>query len=168
MFKTNKLAAVVMMILGVLCILYPLATAVSVNIVIGCAFIVGSLFTFFNCPGCKDFWDKALYFILSLLYLVAGVFMIFHPFIGITALTIILGVNFLVQGFFTIYYWTRTKGGNSFAFMMLLNGILAIALGVIMLANIGSGFWFIGLLLGINLIFTGTGVFMLDAPKPKA
>lgn len=165
MSKGNKPAAIVMMILGVLCILYPLATAWIVNIVIGAAFIAGSASVFLNCPGCKDFWDKAMYFVLAMVYLVGGAFMLFHPLVGIAALTIVLGASFLIQGFFTLYYWSMVKTGRSFAFMAFLNGILAVALGVILLANVESGFWFIGLLVGINLIFTGSGLLMLGSGK---
>ncbi len=158
--KSNKIIGLVLALAGLLCITFPIATSISVEIIVGACFFVGAIFTLFQSPRQKGAWDKGIYLITAILYAIGGFVMLAYPIQGTLLLTIVLGAIFFTQGLFTIFYWAAKKKrrvSNSFA---LFNGVINILLGAIILMNISAGLSFIGLLVGINMLFTGITILM--------
>ncbi len=89
--------------------------------------------------------------------------------IGMAVLTLVLAAAFIVEGIWKIIasFSYRPAAGSS---GLLLSGILAVILGAIIWAQWPiSGLWAIGLLVGINLLFTGlTIVFLASSVRRTA
>ncbi len=79
------------------------------------------------------------------------------------AIMIALGVIFIMEGLLIFVYWMKSQ--RKHRGIMLLNGIVTFILGVLILGNIYTGLWFIGTLVGIDLIFTG--ITMVAMPIPE-
>jgi len=150
-----------MALLGLFCMIYPMTASAAINIVIGVAFILGGVFTLFGCPKNGDAWHKALYIIISLLFAFVGFMMIVHPYKGIVALTLVLGIEFLVQGFYTLLHWIKSRRNYSTSILLLLNAIILIVLGVILISDPRDNLWMIGFFAGINFLFTGITIYTL-------
>jgi uncharacterized membrane protein HdeD (DUF308 family) len=104
-----------------------------------------------------------------LLSLAAGLYLLFHPVVGETALTLVVGMIFMFQGAFEIVFAFETRPLKGWV-GMLFSGIASIVLSVLIMAGWPaiSGVA-VGILLGVDFISTGFGfIFVSQALKPAA
>jgi len=151
--KTSKISGVIFLLLGLLGILFPtimsLATAYFISLLfIFSALVIGS-HTWQN--DRKDWlgWLK------TFIYLLSGIFVAVFPLPSVAALGIILAIHFFFDGFTSFALAFQLKGEKRW-WLILLNGVIAIFLGIILLINWPlSSIFYVGLLVGISLFFDG-------------
>lgn len=97
----------------------------------------------------------------SLAYIVTGVLVLNNPLLGALSLTFVMSVFFIVAGAVRIAYaLVHIKEAHWVWF--LLGGVINFALGLMIMAGWpATGLWMIGLFVGIEMIFHGTGWIML-------
>lgn len=95
-----------------------------------------------------------IHLIISLLYLLVGLTLIFNPVESSISITFLLGVFYLIVGIFRIFYSIGLQTPRwGWA---LFNGIITLVLGILILASWpASSLFIIGLFVGIDLIFVG-------------
>jgi uncharacterized membrane protein HdeD (DUF308 family) len=146
-------------ITGVFSILVPIVASISVAILVGWVLVVGGVIQLahaFRGTG----WEIAWNVILAVLTVIAGIWILLAPIAGTITLTIVLVAWFWVSGVMRLIAWYRVREVEG-SWMLLLNGILNIALGVLIWADLpSSAAWAIGLLVGINLLFAGADLVM--------
>lgn len=147
----HKIAGLLYLVLGALCLGYPFVGSLFVEILIGAAMLVAAFTALFSMPTSDGFWRGAFYALLALLYGVGGVCMLMFPVWGMLAATAALGTLFVVEGFVMFVYWLAS--GNSA--LALFNALVSFILGILVLSNISDGLWFLGALVGIDLICRG-------------
>jgi uncharacterized membrane protein HdeD (DUF308 family) len=101
-----------------------------------------------------------LHLLAGLFDSVVGLLLVTHPTAGALTLTLLLAAFFLVGGLF------RIVAALSLRFPSwgwgLMGGIVSVLLGVLLLMGWpGSALWFIGMCIGIDMIFHGWGWVML-------
>jgi len=95
-----------------------------------------------------------------ILDLLAGFFLILNPAIGALSLTLVLAAFFLASGIARVA--AAVSSGTPHRFWPILNGAVSILLGLLLFIHWpSSGLWFIGLAIGIELIFRGWAWVML-------
>ena len=152
---------ILMIILGVIAIGTPVVATIAVQIMLGWLLIIGGI-----AEGIHAFmaqgWRGFLFELLSaILYLVVGVLLLVNPVTGALALTVLLAVFLVVEGIFKIITALRVRDHRGWGWL-LASGILSAILGVLIWAQWpASGLWVIGLLVGIQLLFTGWALVML-------
>jgi uncharacterized membrane protein HdeD (DUF308 family) len=105
-----------------------------------------------------SFGHGLLVFFVGLVSIVAGGYMLARPGIGLATLTIFLASYFLVSGTFEIIWAFRLRPIDGWGWA-LFSGIAALILGVMIWRQFPvSGTWAVGILVGIQLIFTGTAI----------
>ena len=101
-----------------------------------------------------------LHLLAGVFDLVIGVLLVTHPMAGALALTLLLAAFFLVGGLFrsvTVLSLRFLNWGWS-----LVGGMISVLLGLLLWMEWPeSGLWFIGLCIGIDMIFHGWGWVML-------
>ena len=105
---------------------------------------------------------------MGLLYLVAGVVLWRNPIAGVVTLTAFLAAVLVVDGVFRsiLAFQIRPRPGW---FWLLLGSIVGIVLGVMIWQQLpSSAVSILGLLLGINLVFSGFSFLMLAMSGPAA
>ena len=105
----------------------------------------------FSAVGWKGF---VLDLLLGALYIAAGYLLLANPLAATIKLTLLLGIIWIVSGFFRIVLagvlWRQA------GWALLLSGIVGVLAGGIILSEWPqSGLWVLGLCLGIDLIFHG-------------
>jgi uncharacterized membrane protein HdeD (DUF308 family) len=106
--------------------------------------------------------------LIGVLYVVAGAWLAFFPLTGIITLTLFLAFMFIVEGFLEAGIAFRIRPHSGWGWM-LLSGIVAVAVGVLLIANLpSSATWAIGLLVGINLIMSGFAYLLLPMAASSA
>ncbi|MEO0866333.1 MAG: DUF308 domain-containing protein, partial [Pseudomonadota bacterium] len=89
---------VVMILTGIGAFAFPLIASLSVEILVGCTFLVGGAATLVQAFQEKEwggvFWQIAI----GIIYTLGGIAFLINPFGGVLALTVFLGVVFVVEG----------------------------------------------------------------------
>jgi uncharacterized membrane protein HdeD (DUF308 family) len=146
---------IVLIVAGLAAIAFPLLGTIAVKIMLGWLFLIGGVMMImhaFQAPGWQGFlWEL----LVGILYAVAGAYLAFFPFTGLITLAIVLAVLFIAEGIFEVIQAFRVRPHEGWGFL-LLSGLAALAVGVLITLSLpSSAEWALGLLAGINLIFSG-------------
>jgi uncharacterized membrane protein HdeD (DUF308 family) len=152
---------ILMIIMGVVAIGAPVVATIAVQFMLGWLLVISGI-----AEGIHAFmaqgWRGFLFELLSaVLYLAVGILLLVNPLGGALALTIVVAVFLIVEGIFKIITAFRVRDHDGWGWL-LASGIVSVVLGVLIWAQWpASGLWVIGLLVGIQLLFTGWALVML-------
>lgn len=161
---------IVLIILGALAIIMPgvatLATGLTIGwllLIAGIVGIVAVLTSGFSAPG---FWWNLL---TAILYALAGGALLWRPVAGVLTLTIILAAYLLATGVVKAIMAFEYRRAIPKAWgWMLLSALVDIVLGVVIVLGLpGTSLWVLGLLVGINLLFTGVALVVAGVESRK-
>ncbi len=159
---------IIFTLLGFLAVALPGISTLSTELFIGwLLFFSGcvQLYRTFKTRGATSFWGS---FLISLVYIIFGLLLVFYPVAGIFSLTIMLTIFFVLEGIAKIILGLQLRPFRNWGWF-LLNGVLALVLAYIIWSGWpGSAFWVIGLLVGINMIFFGISLIFLALSIPKS
>jgi uncharacterized membrane protein HdeD (DUF308 family) len=106
--------------------------------------------------------------LLGLLYLATGIVLWLNPLGGAVTLTVIFAVVLILDGVFRSILAFQVRPRTGWAWL-LFGGIVSVIFGIMIWQQLpSSALWIIGLLLGINLIFSGMTFLMLGSTKASA
>lgn len=152
---------IALIVLGVLAILMPGIATLATSIFVGWLLLAGGVFglvsviqTGKSAPG---FWWNLL---TAVLFLLAGASVLWNPVASVVTLTIILAAYLLATGVMKVLVAFGYRDAIPGAWLwMLASAIIDIVLGVLIVAGLpGTAVWVIGLMVGINLVFTGVAL----------
>jgi uncharacterized membrane protein HdeD (DUF308 family) len=148
---------VALVILGAICILGEVETTLITVIVLGWLLVFSGVIALVHAFQTRNWSGFFLYLLSAVLRLFTGYLLIRYPLIGALSLTLLLAFLFIVGGVF------RAVGAFSLRFphwgWTATSGIIAVVLGVLLLAQLPtSSLWFLGLAVGIDLVFEGTAL----------
>ena len=153
---------VLLIVFGVLAVGSPFLAAVAVNMVIAWLLLLAGtvhVALAFRAHRADGFIWKLL---VGFAYLFFGVYLIMHPVLGVTSLTLLLALLFLIEGSLNIvlFFKMRSLRGSSW---MLFDGIVTLLLGLLIyLRWPSSSVWVIGTLVGLSMIISGATRVMLS------
>jgi uncharacterized membrane protein HdeD (DUF308 family) len=157
----------VMVAAGIAAIAFPMISTLAVELTVGWILLVSGGLMFagaFSINGTGPFFGALL---MSLLSVAVGIFMVFNPLAGTVALTLAVGVLFVIQGAFEIFFAFEMRPLRGWE-GMLVSGIASIVLAVLIAAG-----WpeiskiVLGVLFGVNFISTGLAyLFVSRALQP--
>ncbi len=151
---------VVLLILGFAAIGHVLTASEILVLVYGGILLLGGMVQAASAVWVRSWSAFFLLLLDGLLSLVLGGVLLANPLLGMAILTLILGIYFIVGGVLRI--------AASLAWAMphrpwqILSGLVGVALGVLVLFKWpADSWWFLGLWVGVNLIFYGWSLIML-------
>ena len=146
---------VIAIILGILAMLAPGLTGMSVAILVGMIVLVGGIVRIIWAFQAGSLGKGLLMFAIGGLTLLCGIALIANPLFASGVLTIMLAVYFILDGICEIAAGSRLRPATGWGWM-LFGGIVSILLGLMIWSQFPlSGAWAIGILLGIKLFFVG-------------
>jgi len=153
--------AIAMMVLGVFAIFVPYVATFAIEQVAGVAFAVGGIILVIHALKWKISERFFFSLILGLLYFAFGILLLAYPLTGVLTLTVALAVFYFVVGILKVVNAFRISPASHWGWM-LLSGLISILLaGIIWAAMPLSSLWAIGLIVGIDLVFSGMGLLMI-------
>jgi len=153
--KKMKTFGVIAIILGMLAMLTPGLTGISVIFLLGVFVLVGGIVRIIWAFEAGSFGKGVLMFAIGGLTLLCGIILVANPLFASGVLTIMLALYFILDGISEIAAGVRLRPGSGWGWM-LFGGIVSILLGMIIWRQFPlSGVWAIGILLGIKLFFVG-------------
>ena len=156
-WKLLLVGGIISVVLGLIAIIVPPLASVGITILVGIILLVGAVGMVAEAISRGTTGHRIWSAILAVLYVIAGVWLLINPVEGTITLTVVLIVFFLVIGLFRLIAGIQGRsGGVPNAGWMIVNGILSIAIAVLVLLDLpSSAAWAIGLLVGIQLLFDG-------------
>lgn len=146
---------IVWIIGGTLALILPIAATLAFGIVFGVVLLVGGIAQLVHALGHRDWQGVTWHLIGGVLALVVGVLILVFPWQGVFSLTVLVGIFFLLAGAARTAFAFANRGRRGWGWI-LASGLLTLALGVLILAALpGAASWVLGVLVGIELLFTG-------------
>jgi uncharacterized membrane protein HdeD (DUF308 family) len=147
------LMGVLSVIIGVLAIVYPGQTIVTVSIFFAAWLFVSGIFSLFGSFSRDgDTGSRVLSAILGVLSIIVGWMLLRSPFQSVEVFIFVIGIFFLIQGVMTLIGAFARKQGRNWA---ILSGLLGIIAGLIVLIYPISSAVTLALIAGIWLIILG-------------
>jgi uncharacterized membrane protein HdeD (DUF308 family) len=151
---------IALVILGAICILGEVETTLITVIVLGWFLLISGIIALVHAFRTRTWSGFFLYLLSAVLRAFTGYLLIRYPLIGALSLTLLLASLFIVGGIF------RLVGAASLRFprwgWTAASGAIALLLGIMLLTQLPtSSLWFLGLAVGIDLVFEGSGLIAL-------
>lgn len=158
---------IIFILLGCLAVALPHIFTLAIELLVGWLFLIAGLFLLFRVFKMSEdpsFWTT---FISALLNIVIGVLLIAYPLAGVLSLTMLLIAYFVIDGIAKTLLSFRLKPLRNWAWV-LISGLLSLALAALLIGGWpGTAAWAIGLLVGINMLFTGFSLIAFGSVLPK-
>ncbi|HKJ54106.1 MAG TPA: DUF308 domain-containing protein [Gammaproteobacteria bacterium] len=153
--KNLKIAGAIAILLGLLAMLSPTVTGISIGILVGILVLLAGLVRIVWAFRARDLGRGLLLFAIGGITFIAGLAMITHPMFASGVLTVILTLYFLLDGAAELAsgYFMRPAAGSGW---LMFAGAISVLLGLMIWSQFPlSGAWAVGILLGIKLLFIG-------------
>jgi uncharacterized membrane protein HdeD (DUF308 family) len=151
---------ILLMILGALALAASALMTLGTMVFFGFLLLIGGVIQLIHAFKARGWGGLFLLLLTGILGVVTGGLMVRHPGAAALSLTLLLASFFMVGGLF------RVVGSLLLRFpnwgWACLSGVIAFLLGVMLVMEWpASGLWFIGIYIGITLIFEGWGWVMV-------
>ncbi len=151
----GRRSGIFLLVLGILSVAMPWATGLALEILLGILLLCAGVAQLYFAFKTKEMAGFPLRLGFGLITTLVGLYLLFNPMAGVVAITLILGIYFLVDGLATLLASFQYRSQRNWL-LMFANGIVTLALaGVILWQWPTSGRYVIGILVGIKLIMMG-------------
>jgi uncharacterized membrane protein HdeD (DUF308 family) len=149
---------VVFLIAGFIALGSAVAATASAVMIIGIMMIMGGVAEIVAAFSVKGWGKFAVWMLLGLLYVGAGIIALMNPFAAATILTLMLGAALMFGGVLRIFLAFSMKAAGKPWGWVVVSGLVTLLLGAMIVAQWpASSFFVLGIFLGIDLIFIGSG-----------
>ena len=150
------LLGILALLAGIVALVYPFVSALAVTDLLGVILIVAAVVHLVHAIiERRGAWSVVLGLVGALLFAAAGVFLLTYPVRGLFTVTVVIGALYAAVGLIELAVALEAIGRRGWGWM-LVGALLAIGLGIWILAALPwSMFWALGLVVGVNLLFTG-------------
>ena len=151
LFKQISIWGWVVLLAGILAVIAPMIAGGFIIIMVGSIMLVAGVIRIVHALRHHEFWNG----IFGLIYCAVGFMIVADPLPGLLALTMLLVIYFLAVGITEIIaaFQIRPDQGRG---QLLFSGVVSVLLAVMIWNQWPlSGTWAVGVLVGVQLIFSG-------------
>jgi uncharacterized membrane protein HdeD (DUF308 family) len=154
---------VIMTILGVLAVMWPHISTVAVDVYVGWLFLLSGIVGLGSMLLAENVQAFLWSLLTAALSLFVGIVLLWHPVEGAVSLTLVLIAFFIVEGIFQIAASISYRDALPDSWGWLLaSGIVDLILAALIIKGWPStAGWALGLIVGVNLITSGTAMIMV-------
>lgn len=154
-WKSFMTGGVISAVLGLLAIIFPIAASITVGLFLGWLLMIAGVAHSIHAFRVKKWNGFALTLITGIVALAVGAALVLYPVSGVAALTLLVAGFLFASGIFRSLTALRIRPYDHWG-SLLASGVLAIILALLVIFQFPfSAAWFIGLLVGIDLLFSG-------------
>jgi uncharacterized membrane protein HdeD (DUF308 family) len=161
----SSMWGIILLILGMLAIAAPFvagtATVVLFGVILAAAGIVLTVAAF----GARSGAGGVFALLLGIVMALAGLVIVARPLIGLASITLALAIYLLVDGIFQIIASVQARPQKGWGWSAF-GGILSLLLALLIWRQWpSSALWFVGVVVGVRLLFAGWGLMMLGGAQ---
>jgi len=150
--------AILFIILGLVSLIVPYATAIAVNLILGMVLIIAGVSQFYAAYKTESRIVPSLSGILSL---VTGSLLIVFPISGALAVGLIIAIFLLFEGLLEIMVASGFRPEQGWGWLML-SGVFSIILSILVINGWpGTTLFFYGIFISLNLLLFGVSMLAL-------
>jgi uncharacterized membrane protein HdeD (DUF308 family) len=150
-----KIAAYVALALGVLALLSPFYAGIAATLVLGANFLIGGVLEAFAAFRAQRWAGTLGLILLAAISILAGLFIIGNPVIGLATITLVCIAAMFVAGIGKLFWAFKVPTGSG-RWLLIVSGILSILVAAMLYTSFPfSAAWAFGVLVGVNLIGEG-------------
>ena len=148
---------IIFMIAGVIALGNVLLSTVWAVYIIGIMMIMAGATEIVTAFSVKDWGKFALWLLLGVLYVAAGIICFFRPFEAAAIVTLMLGIALMIGGVVRGFLaWSVRDAGKPWGWVAV-SALITLLLGLMIVSRWpDSSFYVLGIFLGIDLIFIGS------------
>ncbi|MBV1888848.1 MAG: DUF308 domain-containing protein [Proteobacteria bacterium] len=151
LFKQISIWGWVVLIAGVIAVIAPLLAGEFIIITIGALLLFAGIFRIIHALRNGEFWAG----LFGVICCTAGFMMVADPLPGLLALTMLLVIYFLAVGVTEVIAAFQRRPDHGWG-MLLFSGVISVLLALMIWNQWPlSGTWAVGVLVGVQLIFSG-------------
>ena len=160
---------IVSILLGLAGLYMTFGLTMATVVFFGALILAGGVLQLVQAVGCKGWKGVLAHVLIALLYISAGILIMFDPVLASSLLTLILAGILMAVGLVRIMMAFQVRGAVEGWYWALLAGLVSILLGGMIVAQWpASGLWVIGLFVAIELIVNGWSYVFLALGARKA
>ena len=165
---TARWVGIALIVAGVLSMAAPLATGISVMLVIGVLMMLAGLSTAMLAFGVGAFGRGLWLLLLAVLMVVAGWLIVTRPVYVLASVTLLLAFYFFLSGFVEIAAGLGAAGAPGRGWM-IVSGVVTVLLGVSLWRHFpASAAVAVGVLFGLRLLFHGMWLYSVGLAAGRA
>lgn len=154
---------VLLLIAGIAAISCPLMAGTMATVLIGTVMLVGGIFELIGAMHAGGWKAGLVGFLSGALSLLAGGAILARPLLGLSVLTLVLAIYFLIDGVGKIMLALKVKPRPAWG-VVLFGGIVTLLLGLMIWRRWPlSGVWAVGTLIGVNMLMSGMNMIALGS-----
>ena len=143
------------LILGMAAIILPFVATLTIELLFGTILIIAGIVHVLHAFTARKPKGLFLQLLAAALYGLVGILLVAFPLQGVLTLTLLLTTMFIMAGAFKIALSLRLRPIPTWGWLMF-NGVVSLALGMLIWTGLpGTDAWAIGLLVGIEMLFSG-------------
>lgn len=145
---------ILLIVCGVMAIFTPIISSGAAILLLGFLLLAGGLAAIIGGVRARSEGGLAFYLVSGILAMIAGIVILRDPATSLAVVTLLIAVWLIVDGIFRIVgAFMSNTGGKGWA---IFGGIVALLLGIMLWAGFPTtALWFLGLAVGIEMIFLG-------------
>jgi uncharacterized membrane protein HdeD (DUF308 family) len=146
---------ILLLITGLMSIAAPVFAGVAASVFFGWLVLLAGVAHLVYAWSQRGAGNVIWQVLIGIAYLIAGLYMLFHPLAGMALITLVLAVYIMFEGIFELVAFSRLRhlGG---AVWFLIDGLVSLFLAALIFFHWpSSSLWVIGTLVGISLFFSG-------------
>jgi uncharacterized membrane protein HdeD (DUF308 family) len=154
--------SVLLILAGLCALLVPFMSGLGVTLFIGWAMMLSGIFHLIFAFKTHTTGSVLWELLLAAVYIISGLYLIFHPLSGLVSLTFLLIIYLVFEAVleFIHAYQVRPRAGSGW---LIFDGIITLLLAVMIWRSWPfSTVWAIGTLVGISMLFSGISRLMLS------
>lgn len=148
-------------ILGFTAVSMPFMASIAIETLVGWLIMTVGIAQAINGYRASKNGEKVFFkFVWALLGIATGIILLAKPLDGVITLTMLLSVYFVMEGICKVIMSIQLRPLSGWGWM-LVSGLMALVLSGLIWSNFFAAAWAIGLVVGINMLFTGSSFIVL-------
>jgi uncharacterized membrane protein HdeD (DUF308 family) len=149
------IAGIVAMVLGAVAIVVPAVASVAIAIFLGWILVIASIYEAIDAFAARHTGRIAIRLLFTALTLAAGLYLLLAPLSGVFTLTVMLVIWFVATGAARIVVGIAERPLPGW-WLTVTAGVVKLGLGILIAERLpSSADWALGLIVGIDLFFSG-------------
>ena len=147
---------IVQIIAGWIAIAIPVVASFAAVAIFSAVLLVTAMFQLIHAFRVRAWPRSAWYGLGGVFYAIAGLLVAINPISGALTLAVIIAILFIADGVLRVAFGTSVRPISGWGWLVAA-GLCSIVVGVFLLIGWpATALWVTGLLLGVNLVFTGS------------